>query len=87
LGPADRPQFFFECLAIIDADLQLVTSIGVEPTARQAYELGFNVTLATDAMTDRSAEAHASSLTRIFPRLGERGTAQEIIEFIGRTRV
>ena len=44
----------------------VATSIGVESTARQAYELGFNVTLATDAMTDRSAEAHANSLTRIF---------------------
>src|SRR3954451_17610245 len=32
------------------------TSIGVESTARFAYELGFNVTLAVDAMTDTSAE-------------------------------
>ena len=65
----------------------VATSIGVEATACQAYELDFNVTLATEAMTDKSAEAYASSLMRIFPRLGERGTAQEIIEFIGRTRV
>jgi nicotinamidase-related amidase len=55
------------------------TSIGVETTARQAYERGFNVTLATDAMTDMSIEAHDNSLTRIFPRLGELGTTQEII--------
>lgn len=57
----------------------VATSIGVETTARQAYELGFNVTLAVDAMTDRSLDAHANSVTRIFPRLGETGTAQEII--------
>ena len=36
-------------------------SNGVEVTARQAYELGFNVTLATGAMTDLQADAHACS--------------------------
>ncbi len=30
----------------------VATSIGVESTARQAHEHGFNVTLAIDAMTD-----------------------------------
>ncbi|PKU22997.1 isochorismatase family protein [Telmatospirillum siberiense] len=57
----------------------IATSIGVESTARNAYELGFNVTLAVDAMTDRNADAHANSVTYIFPRLGETGTTQEII--------
>jgi nicotinamidase-related amidase len=60
----------------------VATSIGVESTARQAYELGFNVTLAVDAMTDMSAEAHTHSLERIFPRLGETGTTQEIINLV-----
>lgn len=58
------------------------TSIGVESTARQAYEHGFNVTLALDAMTDTSAEAHDNSVTRIFPRLGETGSSQEIIALL-----
>jgi nicotinamidase-related amidase len=62
------------------------TSIGVESTARQAYEFGFNVTLAVDAMTDLRAEAHANSVTRIFPRLGEIGTTQEIIALLNRTQ-
>lgn len=56
------------------------TSIGVESTARQAYEGGFNVTLAVDAMTDSNADAHDNSVTRIFPRLGEIGTVREIVE-------
>jgi len=56
----------------------VATSIGVESAARQAHELGFNVTLVVDAMTDISAEAHANSLERIFPRLGETATTQEI---------
>ncbi|MCL2658803.1 MAG: isochorismatase family protein [Betaproteobacteria bacterium] len=60
----------------------VATSIGVESTARQAHEFGFNVTLAADAMTDTSAEAHANSLERIFPRLGETGTSQEIITLV-----
>jgi nicotinamidase-related amidase len=62
------------------------TSIGVESTARQAYEFGFNVTLAIDAMTDLRAEAHANSVARIFPRLGETGTTAEIIALVERTR-
>lgn len=64
----------------------IATSIGVESTARHARELGFNVTLATDAMTDVSSEAHDNSVTRIFPRLGETGTTREIIALIETTR-
>jgi nicotinamidase-related amidase len=58
------------------------TSIGVESTARQAHELGFNVTLALDAMTDTNQEAHDNSVARIFPRLGESASAKEIIALI-----
>lgn len=65
----------------------VATSIGVESTARQAYELGFNVILAVDAMTDRNPDAHGNSITRIFPRLGETGTTQEIIDLLKKTRV
>src|SRR5208337_3127438 len=49
----------------------VATGIGVESTARQAHECGFNVALALDAMTDRSLEVHTNSVERIFPRLGE----------------
>jgi len=62
----------------------IATSIGVESTARHAYELGFNVTLALDAMTDLSLEAHDNSVARIFPRLGETGSAQEIVDLLDR---
>lgn len=34
----------------------VATSAGVESTARHAHELGFNVVLAVDAMTDRDAD-------------------------------
>ena len=62
------------------------SSLGVESTARRAHELGFNVTLAVDAMTDLNADAHFNSTTRIFPRLGETGLTGEIVELLDRTR-
>jgi nicotinamidase-related amidase len=62
--------------------LGVATSIGVESTARYASELGFNVTLAVDAMADLNADAHHNSITRIFPRLGETGTTREIIDLL-----
>jgi nicotinamidase-related amidase len=62
--------------------LGIATSIGVESTARHAYENGYHVTLAVDAMTDMNADAHTNSITRIFPRLGESGTTQEIIDLL-----
>jgi nicotinamidase-related amidase len=64
----------------------VATSIGVESTARQAHEHGFNVTLAVDAMTDMNPDAHSNSVKRIFPRLGETGTTGEIIALLDRTR-
>jgi nicotinamidase-related amidase len=58
------------------------TSVGVESTARQAHEHGFNVTLAVDATTDTNPDAHHNSITRIFPRLGETGVTREIITLL-----
>ncbi|MEC4590051.1 isochorismatase family protein [Nitrospirillum amazonense] len=60
----------------------VATGTGVEATARQAYEAGFNVTLALDAMTDIRPEAHEYSIKNIFPRLGEIGTSREIIDLL-----
>jgi len=60
----------------------VATGTGVEATARQAYEAGFHVTLATDAMTDVRAEAHAYSLASVFPRLGETGLTQGILNLL-----
>ena len=60
----------------------VATATGVESTARQAYEQGFNVTLAIDAMTDSRPEAHDYSVKNVFPRVGETGTSQEIIDWL-----
>jgi nicotinamidase-related amidase len=60
----------------------VATSIGVESTARHAYELGFNVSLVIDAMADLNPDAHANSIARIFPRLGETGTTEELVALL-----
>jgi nicotinamidase-related amidase len=62
----------------------VATSVGVEATARQAYEQGLNVTLALDAMTDTSQEAHEYSIRNVFPRVGETGAIQEITSLLER---
>ncbi len=63
------------------------TSIGVEGTARQGSEKGYNLTFAKDAMTDMSADSHEHSLFRIFPRIGEIGTTDEIISQLNRHEI
>lgn len=60
----------------------VATGTGVEATARQAYEHGFNVTLAIDAITDARSEAHDYSIKNVFPKLGETGTTQDIIDLL-----
>jgi nicotinamidase-related amidase len=60
----------------------IATSAGVESTARHAHENGYNVTLATDAMTDRTLEIHDYVLTNVFPRIGESGTTAEILALL-----
>ena len=58
----------------------VATSIGVESTARSAYDLGYNVVLVVDAMTDRDADAHRHSVEKIFPRLGETDTTENVLK-------
>jgi nicotinamidase-related amidase len=58
------------------------TSAGVESTARQAYELGFNVTVATDTVADTDPDSHHHSISRIFPKIGETGGQAEIIALL-----
>ncbi|GAA4672032.1 isochorismatase family protein [Gordonia humi] len=47
------------------------TSIGVESTARSAFELGYNVVVVTDAMADSSPASHDHAVSTVFPKLGE----------------
>jgi nicotinamidase-related amidase len=47
----------------------IATNVGVESTARQAHEAGYEVVLAEDATTSLSAEMHAFAVNAIFPLL------------------
>ncbi|QJB32610.1 isochorismatase family protein [Chitinophaga oryzae] len=58
------------------------TSIGVEGTARSANEHGFNITFATDAMTDTQPACHENSVRYIFPRIGETGTTEAVLHHL-----
>jgi nicotinamidase-related amidase len=58
----------------------VATSAGVESTARSAYDLGYNVVLVTDAMTDRDADAHRHCIEKIFPRLGETDSTANVLK-------
>ncbi|MBX8463437.1 hydrolase, partial [Enterobacter sp. RIT637] len=55
------------------------TNIGVESTARNAWELGFNLVIAEDACRAASADQHQGSMTHIFPRIGRVRSTDEIL--------
>lgn len=54
------------------------TNIGVESTARNAWELGFNLIVVEDICTAGSTEEHNGSFQHIFPRLSRVRTSDEI---------
>lgn len=54
------------------------TNIGVESTARNAWELGFSLVIAEDACSAATAEQHQGSMTHIFPRIARVRSSDEI---------
>jgi nicotinamidase-related amidase len=56
----------------------IATEFGVESTARDAYERGYELIFAADAMTGMHAESHVNAIERIFPRMGRVRTTEEI---------
>ena len=59
------------------------TNIGVESTARFAYEYGYHQIFAEDAMTALSAEEHTATITKIFPRIGLVRNTEDILQALG----
>ena len=55
------------------------TDMGVESTARFAYEYGFSQVFAEDAMTSRSPGQHSRSIDFIFKRMGRVRNTDEIL--------
>ncbi len=60
------------------------TNIGVESTARFAYEYGYQQIFAEDAMTSMSAEEHQHTVTKIFPRMGRVRKTKDILDGLSR---
>ncbi len=58
------------------------TSAGVESTGRSAYDHGYNVVFVVDAMTDRDSDAHHYSVEKMFPRLGETETTDNVLKVL-----
>jgi nicotinamidase-related amidase len=55
------------------------TCFGVESTARDAFERGYQQVFVEDAMSATSTAEHVHTVSRIFPRLGRvRGTANVV---------
>ncbi|HKJ34433.1 MAG TPA: hydrolase [Balneolales bacterium] len=58
------------------------TNIGVESTARNAYERGYNQVLVEDAMSSMSADAHEFAISNIFPRIGLIRSTSEVLKVL-----
>lgn len=55
----------------------IATEFGVESTGRDAYERGYALVFAEDAMTGRNG--HANSIANIFPRLGRVRSTADVV--------
>lgn len=60
------------------------TNVGVESTARDAYERGYDQVFVEDAMAARSAAEHEHTVTRIFPRIGRIRSTAEVLAALRR---
>ena len=61
----------------------IATHIGVESTARSAFEHGYAQVFVEDAMASVSAELHDFAVKNIFPRLGHVRSTDEVLAALG----
>ncbi|MGA2162052.1 MAG: hydrolase [Methanoregula sp.] len=59
------------------------TDLGVESTARFAYEYGFQQVFSEDAMASMTAEQHNAAVNFIFRRMGRVRKTAEILDALG----
>ena len=60
----------------------IATNFGVESTARDAYERGYQLIFAEDAMGSMKMELHQFAITHIFPRIGLIRTTEDVLKAI-----
>ncbi|WP_213807229.1 hydrolase [Granulicella sp. dw_53] len=58
----------------------IATNMGVESTARAAFDRGYELVFVEDAMTSISAEAHGFVVQSIFPRMGRVRKVSDVLE-------
>jgi nicotinamidase-related amidase len=61
----------------------IATNFGVESTARAAFDQGYEVVFAENAMSSVSAEAHNFVIQNIFPRMGRVRSTDQILAAFG----
>lgn len=55
------------------------TAIGVDMTAREAFQHGYQQVFAEDAMTAQTAEEHNYVVKHIFPRIGRIRSSEDVV--------
>ncbi len=60
----------------------IATNFGVESTARDGYERGFEQLFVEDAMSGLTEGAHAFAVTTIFPRMGRVRSTEDVLAAI-----
>ena len=61
----------------------IATNVGVESTARFAYEYGYQQVFAEDATSSMSAQLHENTITSVFKRIGRVRSTEEILQALG----
>ena len=58
----------------------IATNFGVESTARDAFERGYEQVFAEDAMSSLSAEGHRFAVNVVFPRIGRVRSTDDVLQ-------
>lgn len=61
------------------------TNVGVESTARDAYERGYEQVFVEDACSARTAEEHAFSFRTVFARIGRARSTDQVLTALARS--
>ncbi|MEP6495092.1 MAG: hydrolase [bacterium] len=61
----------------------IATNVGVEATARVAFEHRYNLVFVEDAMTARDVELHTACVSKFFPTIGRVRSTDDVVAAFG----
>ena len=64
----------------------VATNMGVEATARTAFDLNYNVVIASDACSSTAPDLHDFAVSRILPRISRVRTTEQILSAMSKTK-